>query len=338
MAGNPTPQSENVPQFVRPDFDRMPEELKRRPNWVLWVPVWNGSKWTKRPIQVSGFGASTKNPKHWSSFEDVRQAYELAFGRGYIELHEKGEPIQRIPIGGVGFVFDNQPDEEGLVFAGVDFDGVMPQKEGIASFARERVKRIRSYCEASVSGTGVHVILRAYPLASGIAHNGVELYTGGRFFTMTGRTARNTPPLIAAPDAFAALAEELRTQTARRGPHEAQSAPKLDLNEFESAACYLAALNPSRLQDYHGWRDFMFACAHAEIVCPAQAEAVRSLFEEVSEKAGGDTSNNGTLFDGALRATEEKLTRGEPVMTARTIIDKTGAMTMMNLRNASMQC
>ena len=91
---------------------------------MLWIPIWTGSKWTKRPIQVSGFGASTTNPKHWSSFDDVKQAYERAVERGYIELREKDKPAQRVPIGGVGFVFDGQPDKDGLVFAGVDFDKV----------------------------------------------------------------------------------------------------------------------------------------------------------------------------------------------------------------------
>jgi hypothetical protein len=199
------------PKFLRPNFERMPAELKQRPNWVLWVPIWTGSKFTKRPIQISGFGASSINPKHWASFDDVKQAYERADQRGYIELREKGKPIQQIPVGGVGFVFDGQPDENGLVFAGVDFDGVIPQEGEISSFAAERVKRIGSYVEASVSRTGLHVILKAHPLASGIAHNRIEMYTAGRFFTMTGRGAQDAG-IIPAPEAFAALADELQAQ------------------------------------------------------------------------------------------------------------------------------
>jgi hypothetical protein len=143
----------------------------------------------------------------------MKQAYERAIDRGYIEVREKGKPTQRISIGGIGFVFDGQPDENGLVFAGVDFDGVIPREGGISSFAAERVKRLGSYVEASVSGTGLHVILKAHPLASGVAHNGIELYTSGRFFTMTGRTGKTALPIIPAPVAFATLAEELRAQS-----------------------------------------------------------------------------------------------------------------------------
>jgi hypothetical protein len=117
---------------------------------------------------------------------------------------------------GVGFVFDGRPDKDGLVFAGVDFDGVIPQEGEISSFAAERVKRIGSYVEASVSRTGLHVILKARPLTNGIAHNRIEMYTAGRFFTMTGRGAQDAG-IIAAPEAFAALAEELQAQI--KDPH-----------------------------------------------------------------------------------------------------------------------
>jgi hypothetical protein len=190
------------PKFIPPNFERIPP-----------APIRNGSKWTKRPIQTNGFGASTTNPKHWSSFDDIEQAYDLAVARGYIEMREKRRPVRQVPVGGVGFVFDGQPDEDGLVFAGVDFDSGAFKGE-IASLSAKRVESMRSYREASVSGKGLHVILKARPLASGIAHNGIELYTSGRFFTMTGRTGKVDRPIISAPDAFAALAGELLAQKA----------------------------------------------------------------------------------------------------------------------------
>jgi hypothetical protein len=74
--------TQNLPQFIKPNFDRMPPELKILKNWVLWIPVWTGSKWSKRPIQTSGYGASSTKPKHWSSFENVKRAYEQAVACG----------------------------------------------------------------------------------------------------------------------------------------------------------------------------------------------------------------------------------------------------------------
>jgi putative DNA primase/helicase len=173
------------PKYIRPNFDGMPLGLKLLNNWVLWAAVWNGTKWTKRPIQINGYGASTTKPKHWSSFDAVRQAYELAAVRGHMELREKEKTVQQVPVGGVGFVFDGQPDADGLVFAGVYFDKVILEGK-IAPLAKERIKRLRSYTELSVSSSGLHVIVKARPLKSGITHDGVEMYTSGRYFTMTG--------------------------------------------------------------------------------------------------------------------------------------------------------
>ncbi len=211
------------PELLRPKFARIPAELKLLKNWLLWVSIWNGSKWTKRPIQVWGLGASTTNPKHWSSFEDVKQAYERAIQAGFIELREKGKPPRRVPIGGIGFVFDGKPDKDGLVFAGADFDKVTSADcREIASLAVERIKRLGSYYERSVSGYGLHVIVKAGPLSAGIAHGGVELYTEGRFFTMTGHAPADTQ-IVAAPDQFAALVEELRAEsTSSRASESAQ--------------------------------------------------------------------------------------------------------------------
>ena len=223
-AANTGPQV--PPLFLRPKFERMPDELKQLKNWVLWVPIWNGSKWTKRPIQISGFGASSTNPKHWSSFDDAKQAHERAIQRGYIEIHEKDKPPQHVSIGGVGFVFDGQPDKDGLVFAGVDFDKVITGEE-IASLAQERISRFGSYTEQSVSGRGFHVIVKARPLQSGVAHDGVELYTSGRFFTMSGGAPENAQ-IVAAPNQFAALAEELRAQNTNTRSAEGRPSPGND--------------------------------------------------------------------------------------------------------------
>ena len=220
------------PKFIRPNFDRMPPELKTLKNWVVWGGVWNGSKWTKRPIQISGYGASTTKPKHWSSFEDAKGAYELAVARGYMELREKGA-VQQVSVGGVGFVFDGQPDTEGLVFAGIDFDKVISGSD-IASLAEERIRRLGSYTERSVSGGGFHVILKARPLASGIAHDGVEMYTSGRFFTMTGCAPENAR-LVAAADAFAALANELQALAGNHATGEPDTAPTNIHGNFTAA-------------------------------------------------------------------------------------------------------
>jgi hypothetical protein len=41
---------------------------------------------------------------------------------------EKGK-TQQVPVGGVGFVFDGQSDQDGMVVAGVDFDQAVTLRE-----------------------------------------------------------------------------------------------------------------------------------------------------------------------------------------------------------------
>ena len=87
---------QSPPSFLSPNFERMPPELRQLPNWVLWVAIWNGSKWTKRPIQPSGYGASTTKPKHWSPFDQARQAYEQALQIYRAKFAESDSRIQAI--------------------------------------------------------------------------------------------------------------------------------------------------------------------------------------------------------------------------------------------------
>ena len=151
----------------------------------------------------------------------MKQAYEHAVARGYVEVHDRGNPVQHLPVGGVGFVFDGKPDNDGLVYAGVDFDKAITDGK-ITSFAEARIKRLGSYTEQSVSGDGLHVILRARLLPAGVKHGRIELYSSGRFFTMTGRAPKGAQ-IIAATDEFAALAEELHGQSTSSGPDKGNS-------------------------------------------------------------------------------------------------------------------
>ncbi len=206
--------------YLTPQFDDIPEELKALRRWVLWVPVPRGGnpKPSKVPIQISGWGASTTNRKHWATFDAVRQAYDAAVERGYVEYREKNKPVQHRPVGGVGFVFchDNF-DADGYVYGGIDFDHIADNSGKVVSIARnaatgrlrEYGKQLRSYAEKSVSGDGVHIIVKAKPLAAGITHDGVEVYTSGRYFAFTGY-AIGARPIAPADTAFHALANELR--------------------------------------------------------------------------------------------------------------------------------
>jgi AAA domain/Primase C terminal 2 (PriCT-2) len=341
---NATTAAQTPPKYIRIDFDRMPPELKSLKNWLIWAAVWNGSKWTKRPIQISGYGANTTNSKHWSTFAEVKRAYEHAVQRGHMELRERGKPVQQVPIGGVGFVFDGQTDADGLVFAGVDFDKVITGRE-IASLAEERIKRLGSYTERSVSGGGLHVILKARPLSSGITHDGVEMYTSGRYFTMTGRAPENAR-IVAAPEPFAALANELQSlpgngaqagtgSAAANGQQEKFTAAdrerlrklfedsegslsdgiKTNIEEIRSA---VSSIPPSAIAAEPDWMKFARALAHEAAVYKGQSEELWIILDSASRAAPGyNEAENRVRW---LRLIGEAFDREKPI-TIATVFD-----------------
>lgn len=159
--------------FVSADI---PEELREQPNWVCWRVEERDGKLTKVPICPSrpGSRASSTDRATWSEFSKAVDTAKLA---NY----------------GIGFVFSGG-------FVGIDIDkGV----EGgtLTPEAQRIVKLFNSYTEISPSGTGVHIIVigewndsgRRSKLPSG---EGLEAYSAGRFFTVSGKHLPGTPPTV----------------------------------------------------------------------------------------------------------------------------------------------
>jgi putative DNA primase/helicase len=141
--------------------ESIPEELKVRPQWVVWKAV--GDKPDKVPYSArTGRKASSTNLMTWSTFEEALGAYK------------SGEYV------GLGFVFSS-----GDPFTGVDLDGcVDPQTGEVAAWAMEIVHYLESYTELSASGTGLHIILKGE--VPNRRKGEVEVYSSKRFFTVTG--------------------------------------------------------------------------------------------------------------------------------------------------------
>ncbi|MDP9471141.1 MAG: hypothetical protein M3Q71_10820 [Chloroflexota bacterium] len=154
---------------IRPD--RIPDELAQRPQWVCWR--WERTNrpskpWTKVPINpTTGNKASSTNPATWSTLAAALEGKRRLSG-----------------IAGVGYVF--AADDP---YVGIDQDGCRdPQTGHITPEAMALAGRLDSYTEASVSGTGLHTILRATLPAGGNRKGAIEVYAAGRFFTFTGCT------------------------------------------------------------------------------------------------------------------------------------------------------
>jgi hypothetical protein len=94
----------------------------------------------------------------------------------------------------VGFVFiENDP------YCGIDLDGCRDAAtENIEFWALEIIKRFDSYTEVSPSGTGLHIFIKGQLPEGGNRKGKIEIYSQGRYFTVTGNHQEGTPFTIEA--------------------------------------------------------------------------------------------------------------------------------------------
>ena len=156
----------------------IPHTLKKVPRWVMWsfVEVGDGDnkRWSKMPLQTSGRPASSTNPKTWTDFHTVAEAYETN------------------KFCGIGFVFSKDDD-----LVGIDLDDCYNADMGgfINVAMQQLADKVDGYMEVSPSGTGVKIFTRSQLFS---AHRdssiGFEAYSTGRYFTVTGNLISGSIP------------------------------------------------------------------------------------------------------------------------------------------------
>jgi primase-polymerase (primpol)-like protein len=155
-------------------MDALPRAIRESTRAVVWRAEVRAGRLTKVPYQVRRpmVRASVTDPSTWGL---LREALAVAHaGRA----------------DGVGIVLG-----DGLV--GVDLDHVRDPETGSIDFdAMNIVKVLSSYTEISPSGCGVHVLLRGALPPGGRRKGCVELYDGGRYFTLTSDRFPGTPRAI----------------------------------------------------------------------------------------------------------------------------------------------
>lgn len=159
------------------NFNEIPSELRILPQWILWRAEEKSSRYTKIPYQVDGNEARSNDRRTWSTFATAAKFYTESNADG------------------IGFVFSRQDSYVGIdidkcvTYAADDTKKVNPI---INDFAKEIIDTLDSYTEFSVSGTGIHIIIKGSLPQSVVgtgrksAKHGLEIYQYGRYFTMTG--------------------------------------------------------------------------------------------------------------------------------------------------------
>lgn len=133
-------------------IENIPQELKSVNQWVCWAGI---DKIPKCPY--TGGNAQSNNPQTWADFATAVEACE------------------RYHFDGIGFMFAPP-------YFGIDLDHCIQRVD----FCDEFVETLGSYAELSKSGDGIHIICRGTLPAGRRRHNGVEMYSEGRYFICTG--------------------------------------------------------------------------------------------------------------------------------------------------------
>jgi hypothetical protein len=172
--------------------------------WVLWRNETRKGRTTKIPKQVTGKEASSTDAKTWATRPACMAAIKL------------------IGANGVGIVLGDLGN--GYHLAGIDLDACIT--EGVtAAWAETLLAQFSTYAETSPSGTGYKLffLLRACDIprvrhllggrqgrswkaqADGDHPPAIELYTGGRYFTVTDKPLGEPDLAIITPDEIAWL-------------------------------------------------------------------------------------------------------------------------------------
>lgn len=150
----------------------IPSALRSRARWVRHI--------AKRPVTVTGHGASVTNPRTWSTYAAARAS----------------------TVGdGLGFVLCGDDD-----IIGIDIDHCIGDDGGLAPWAAAILDTVpATYIEQSPGGHGLHVFgFGRLPAGRVVTIDGgkIELYGAGRYLRMTGQAFGACPSALADIEPF----------------------------------------------------------------------------------------------------------------------------------------
>jgi hypothetical protein len=183
------------PEGITELLENIPEELKCLVQWVNYARIWSEdkAKFNKPPMTASGRNASSTRPSTWTTLEKSR----AALGRDAIYVDNNGTR-HRCTLDGVGLAGLGRTP-----YTGIDLDHCIDPDTGeINPAARKIVDTFDSYTETTPSGEGLRIWIEAEKHSTWTANKAgrveIEVYTRGRFFTVTGQHLEGTPRTIEA--------------------------------------------------------------------------------------------------------------------------------------------
>jgi len=155
--------------FIQPIVKNIPNEMKKRKQWVYWKAEvkYGKEKPTKIPYLNKTTHAKINDPTTWQEMGKI-------------------ENWQEIGMTGIGFVLsDNDP------YTIIDLDKCIIDGQW-NEFAKKTVKAFDSYTELSPSGTGLHIIVKG-KIDKAVKTDKIEIYYTKRYMAMTGVVLLDKP-------------------------------------------------------------------------------------------------------------------------------------------------
>ena len=208
--------SEPLVLTVQPE--NIPPLLKNTDRWGLWCRGKDkpGGRYGKAPVDPeTGLNTNAHNPDVWRSLDEALRIYKVG-------------QIRTTKVAGISFDLPTEPEpicyrQDGtpLYLIGLDFDLCVDDADG-KPVVSDEVQNILTtlgspYYEISPSGTGIRAFVTYPKPLKGRNKDQREMYSGGRFFTVTGRGSGD---IIEAPQALEKLASEWFDKPKR--PRESQ--------------------------------------------------------------------------------------------------------------------
>ena len=216
-------------QGLQVDPEKIPVGLRLIDQWVLWKaePKPKGDGMNKIPYQVNGVKAASTNPATWTDFDTALGAF-----------NESNE------FSGIGFVVTAQDD-----FIGGDLDHCRDPDTGkLTDLAQKIVDATGTYWEISPSGTGIRFIGLGGSGVRSFKGKGIEVYTSGRYLTITGHTINPSEPQAIKPQFISRLHELSGSSVKPTGSGEPSDLDDHMVKVFKAHGLYQRPLDNGRHQ------------------------------------------------------------------------------------------
>lgn len=272
----------------------IPEELKQRPQWLVWrfIQKPDQKKPSKMPYYVDG---ELRHGEQGSPDDRARLVhFDTAIERMALSNYD-----------GVGFAF---LPGDGLI--GIDLDAVLSTERQSTI-----VQACQTFAEVSPSGTGVHIIGLGTCETFKSNDVGIEVFCGRQFFTVTGKHVP-TSPMALQPIPLDAIDKLRRTveqaKEARRAAKSPAPAPAGPTTAPSTRYC-MAALESSvqRLRSaVEGGRNDLLngeAYGLAQLIHTGgiSEATIRAALQEAAEACGLPPGEAAATISSGLRAGQQ---------------------------------